>query len=156
MRVASSSSAALVLEHKPWVVPALVASCVVAVIAQTANSPSSLSFSEWIGTAAGVSVGGAIAYLAALPSRVIFDATAGQVTWNHMGWPGRLQGSCPLSEVTGVELLAEESGAKRLALCTSSGLVPLTRHYTGFERHEQSATAIREWLAQYTAGPPAP
>ena len=152
MRVVSSSAAALVLAHRPLVVPGIAAALVIGVIVQTIESAPSLGPGEWVAAGAGILVGSLVSYLSALPSRVVFDAARGDVRWQHFGWPGRVRGSCPLGQVTGVELLADSSGAQRLALSTSAGVVPLTRNFLGFEPHARHAAAIREWLALHERG----
>lgn len=154
MRVAINSSVRLSLEHRPLLVPLLAASCVAGLVIKTIGSAASLSLGEWVATGAGVLVGSLIAYLSALPSRVEFDAVRSAVNWCHTGWPGRARGNCPLRQVTGIELHADESGCKRLVLTTSAGVVPLTRHFTAFERHEQNAATVREWLDRHGRGTP--
>ncbi len=152
MRVVSNTSAALVLEHRPLVVPILAAALVLAVVVQTLGSARSLGPGEAIAAVLGIGVGSLVAYLSALRSRVVFDAPGREVRWQHRGWPGRGRGSCPLAQVSGVEVCAEPSGATRLALTTSQGVVPLTRHFWGTEPHEQSAAAIRSWLERQGSG----
>ena len=152
MRVVSNSTELLSLEHRPLLVPALAMSLVIGVVIQTINSAPSLGFGEWIATGAGVIVGCIIAYLSALPSRVEFDAARCEIRWNHVGWPGRERGSLPLDQVTGIKVLADEIGTKRMAITTSTDVVPLTRHFTAFERHEQNADTVGEWLEQHGQG----
>lgn len=149
MRVVSNSFARLSLEHRPHLVPLLAALGVVGVVVQTVHSAASLGLGEWVATGAGVLVGSFIAYISALPSRVEFDADRGDVSWHHIGWPGRMRGNCPLDQVTGCEVVADESGNKRLVLTTSAGIVPLSRHFTAFERHERNAATVGEWLDQH-------
>jgi hypothetical protein len=89
------------------------------------------------------------ALLAALPSRAVFDAAAGEVSWSQAGWRRRDHGSCSLGDVTGVDVASpspNDDGAQRLVLQTTHGPVPLTRDFWGFGRHEQTAAVIREWL----------
>ena len=152
MHIISNSSERLFLEHRPFLVPALAMSLVIGVVIQAVNSAPSLSFGEWVATGAGVLIGCIIAYLSALPSRVEFDANRCEIRWDHVGWPGRERGSLPLDQVTGIKVLADEIGAKRLAITTSTDVVPLTRHFTAFERHEQNAATIGEWLEQHRQG----
>ncbi|MDA9982846.1 hypothetical protein N9H39_08955 [Gammaproteobacteria bacterium] len=54
--------------------------------------------------------------------------------------------------MTGIKVLSDEIGAKRLAITTSTDVVPFTRHFTAFERHEQNAATIGEWLEQHRQG----
>lgn len=152
MHVVTKTPTMLSLEHKPRFVPAIALLLVIGVVAQALGSPSSLSLAQWVGTGFGVLVGSFITYYAALPSHVEFDAERGEVRWRHVGWPGRAAGSCPLGQITEVQLLEDEHGLKRLALTTDAGVVPLTRHLTAFERHTENATTVREWLMQYKAG----
>jgi hypothetical protein len=154
MRVVSSTPASLVLAHRPVVVPAIAAALVVGVIYETAGDAPTLGAGQWAAAGMGILVGCFISYLSALRTRIVFDAARGEVRWKHSGWPGRGLGSCPLAEVAGVEVISSP-GAERLALSTSEGLVPLTRHFSGIEPHQKNALAIREWLSQYEAGHPA-
>jgi len=92
-----------------------------------------------------------IAYRMALPSRAVFDAAKGEVSWSQAGWRGRDHGSCPLGDVTGIDVASQspnDDGAQRLVLQMTHGPVPLTRDFWGFGRHEQTAAAIREWLGR--------
>jgi hypothetical protein len=151
LRVASESETELVLEHKPVVLPAMVALLAIVVLADALRAPASVSAADWVGTALGSTVAMVIAYLMALPSRVVFDAVTGEVSWSQAGWRGRAHGSCPLGDITGVDVASRspnDDGAQRLVLQTAHGPVPLTRDFWGFGRQEQAAAAIREWLAR--------
>ena len=155
MRIVSESDQQLILEHKPMVLPAIAAVLAFAVLAQALRSPGSVSLSGWVGTVLGSAVAGFIAYLMALPSRVVFDAGAGEVSWHHKGWPGRAHGRRKLDEITGVEVASRSpggDGAGRVTLLTAEGPIPLTRDFWGIGRHEQTAKRIREWLGQHGAG----
>jgi hypothetical protein len=129
----------------------MVAALVIGVIVQAVGSPNALAIGEWLATGAGIVVGSVIAYLSALPTRFVFDADRGVVTWQHFGWPGRVRGERPLCEVAGVEVHDHPSGASRVVLSTSTGVIPLTRHFIGFDRHTENAAAIREWLENHRA-----
>ena len=155
LRVVSRTPSELVLVHRPLVVPLVAAAMVVGVAIETAGSARALSLGEWIAAGLGMLVGSFISYLSALRTRVVFDASSGHVHWQHFGWPGRARGGCSLSDVTGVEVLDDQSGASRLALSTTGGVVPLTRHFTGFERHAENAAAVREWLLNCRSDTPA-
>lgn len=144
----------LILVHKPIVVPLIAAALVVGVIVQAVVAEKSLSLGEWIATGTGSLVGSFIAYLSALRTRIVFDASRGHVQWQHFGWPGRARGGCALADVMGVEVLKDLSGASRLALTTTEGVVPLTRHFIGFNRHIENAEAIRAWLSHYRSNAP--
>jgi hypothetical protein len=149
LRVVLDNSETLVLEHRPIVTPAIAAALVFGVVVETARSAPSLDLAEWTASVLGISVGSFIAYLTALRSCVTFDSVRQQVRWNHLGWPGRGRGSCPLARITGIRARGDEAGNKRITLTTSEGVIPLTRHYSGFERHEQVAARVRAWLEQY-------
>ena len=136
-------------------VPTIAAALVIGVVIETVGSAKSLAIGEWVAAGTGILVGSVISYLSALPTRVVFDAVRGVVTWQHFGWPGRVRGGCPLDEVTGVEVHDDSSGASRVVLSTSAGVIPLTRHFTGFDRHTENAAAIREWLANHQKNTPA-
>jgi hypothetical protein len=151
LRITSESEAELVLEHNPVLPPATVALLAIAVLAGALRAPASVSAAGWVGTVLGASVAMVIAYLMALPSRVAFDAVAGEVSWSQAGWRGRDLGSCPLGDITGVDVTSRspnDDGAQRLVLQTTHGPVPLTRDFWGFGRHEHTAVAIREWLGR--------
>lgn len=79
MRVVSNTSAALVLEHRPLLVPILAAALVLAVVVQTLGSARSLGPGEAIAAVLGIGVGSLVAYLSALRSRVVFDAPGREV-----------------------------------------------------------------------------
>jgi len=155
LRIISNTFSTLVLAHKPLVVPGIALFIVLGVITETIRTASTLGVGEWIATALGILVGSLISYLSALRSRVVFDAGRGCVTWQHFGWPGRGRGSCPLDQVTEVQVLDDSSGAQRLALSTPGGVVPLTRYFSGIDPHNQNAAAIREWLSRAQSDPPA-
>ena len=138
--------------HRPVVVPTIAAALVLGVIAQAVGSAKAIATGEWVAVVIGSLAGSAVAYLSALPTRVVFDAVRGDVSWEHFGWPGRERGGCPLSEVVGVDVHDEPSGASRVVLSTSTGVIPLTRHFTGFDRHAKNASEIREWLANHRDG----
>lgn len=139
------------LLHRPVVVPTIAAALVIGVIVQAVDSPNALAVGERVATGTGIVVGSVISYLSALPTRFVFDAARGVVAWRHFGWPGRVRGERPLCEVIGVEVHDDPSGASRVVLSTSTGVIPLTRHFTGFDRHTENAAAIREWLANHRA-----
>jgi hypothetical protein len=144
----------LVLEHRPLVVPAIAAAVVIGVIIQTVEAAPTLGLGEWVAAGMGILAGSFISYLSALRTQIVFDAARGDVRWQHFGWPGRVRGSCPLAEVTGVQVLGGSSGAERVVLSTSSGVIPLTRHFVGIDPHEQNAAAVREWLSHWPPDPP--
>ena len=144
----------LVLAHRPLFVPAIAAALVIGVIIQTVDAAATLGLGEWAAAGMGILAGSFISYLSALPTRIVFDAARGEVRWQHFGWPGRVRGSCPLAEVTGVQVLSDSSRAERLALSTAAGVVPLTRHFSGIDPHEQNAAAVREWLSRWRPDPP--
>jgi hypothetical protein len=143
-----------VLVHRPVVVPIIAASLVIGVIVETVGSAKPLAIGEWVAVGTGILVGSVISYLSALQTRVVFDAVRGVVTWQHFGWPGRERGCCRLGQVTGVDVHDDPTGASRVVLSTSLGVIPLTRHFTGFDRHTENAEAIREWLANHQADKP--
>jgi len=151
LRIVSESESELVLEHKPIVLPAVAALLAIAVLAEALRAPASVSAAGWVATVLGSTVALVIAYRMALPSRVLFDAVRGEVSWSQTGFSGRDEGSCPLDGVTGVDVASRspnDDGAQRLVLQTTNGPVPLTRDFWGFGRHEQTAASIREWLAR--------
>ena len=148
MRVVAESDRELILEHRPIVLPGLAGILVIAVVIQTVLSAATLDLESWIGACAGISVGGFVTYLMALPSQVAFDGKQREVRWHHRGWPGRGKGHCSLDTITGVQVLTEtpNSGPARIGLMTTTGLMPLLRHYSGVEPHQQTAAIIRDWL----------
>ena len=132
------------------VLPAAATVLVIAVLVDTLRDASRLSAAQWAGATAGILVGAFIAYLTALRSRIVFDAKLGEVRWHHSGWPGQGRGRCPLSDLVSVQPLGDSSvgGAQGLALLTSQGRIPLTRHVLSVERsHEETAASIRKWLS---------
>jgi hypothetical protein len=124
----------LVLEHRPLVVPAIAAAVVIGVITQTVEAAPTLGLGEWVAAGMGILAGSFISYLSALRTQIVFDSARGDVRWQHFGWPGRVRGSCPLAEVTGVQVLGGSSGDERVVLSTASGVIPLTRHFVGIGR----------------------
>jgi hypothetical protein len=155
LRIITNSPSYLVLVHRPVVVPTIAAALVIGVIVQAVGSPNALAGGEIVATGAGIVVGSIISYLSALPTRFVFDAARGVVVWQHFGWPGRVRGERPLCEVIGVEVHDDVSGASRVVLSTARGVIPLTRHFIGFDRHTENAAAIRDWLANHRASTPA-
>ena len=93
--------------HRPVVVPTIAAALVIGVIVQAVGSQNALAIGERFATGIGIVVGSVISYLSALPTRIVFDAVRGVVTWQHFGWPGRVRGERALGEVTGVEVTCE-------------------------------------------------
>ncbi len=69
------------LVHRPVVVPTIAAALVIGVIIQTVGSAKSLAIGEWAAAGTGILVGSVISYLSALPTRVVFYAVCGVVTW---------------------------------------------------------------------------
>jgi len=127
----------------------LAALLVAAVVVQTLQSVDSLSPMQWAGATAGILVGAFIAYLIALPSRVVFDSAQREMRVHHSRWPGRGETRCAFDDLTDVEVHTDASRAERIALLTSRGPIPLTRHFSGFEPHDENARAIKTWLGDH-------
>lgn len=154
MRVVSNSASKLVLEHKPFVIPIIIAIMVIAVVVDTLWSAKSLTIGQWIGAGAGVLVGALMTYITSLSSRTVFDAECGEVCWQHNRWPGGGSGCCSWENVTDVKEIQDTSsdgGGTRVALYTGEGLVPLTRHFSGTDPNKKNVDAIKKWLREYQA-----
>ena len=149
MRVVVETPEELIIRHRPWVLPLLLAALVLGLLLRTLANYSSTGTSDLVGTALGVVTGTMILALVARRSEFRCDARLRQLQWKQRGLLSSSGGILPLEDICGLSMETDnhrDGPADRVVLLTTRGRLPLTPHYSGMEPHRQTRRAIRGWL----------